>query len=366
MTLSLDELEYELPEELIAQAPLARRDASRLLVVDAFERRHAHAQIASLPEQLPPALFVVNDTKVIPARLRGRKPSGGAVELLLVERLGVPGRSERWRCLGRTNKGMSLGLEARFSAGAHALRAVVARKLGEGYLDVLLELEGEGDDTVIDAVHALGELPLPPYVRRAPEAADRDRYQTVFAAHEGAVAAPTAGLHFTPALLAAMEAAGHRRASLTLHVGPGTFRPVKAARLEDHAMHEERYVVPEETRAAIASARAEGRPVVAVGTTVVRTLESAADEGGLPVAGPGSTRLFVTPPYEAKVVDHLLTNFHLPRSTLLALVMALGGVDSLRDAYQAAVDERYRFFSYGDAMLIRGIRGASSRSGGPS
>ena len=351
---SLDELDYELPEELIAQAPLARRDASRLLVVDAFERAVAHDAIRALPSLLPPALFVVNDTRVIPARLRGHKPSGGAVELLLVDRLSLPGRTERWRCLGRSSKGMREGLEAQFGEGPVTLHARVESKLDEG--DVEVSLGATGAETVLEAAEALGELPLPPYVRRAPEEADRERYQTVFAAVEGAVAAPTAGLHFTPELLAAMKAAGHTLASVTLHVGPGTFRPVKADRLEDHEMHEERYVVPEATRAAIAAAREEGRPVVAVGTTVVRTLESAADDAGLPQAGPGATRLFIWPPYEAKVVDHLLTNFHLPRSTLLALVMALGGVDTLRDAYRAAVAERYRFFSYGDAMLLRGIR----------
>jgi len=203
-------------------------------------------------------------------------------------------------------------------------------------------------------IEQAGEVPLPPYIRRAAVDADRTRYQTVYARKSGAVAAPTAGLHFTESTLRALEEAGHETAYVTLHVGPGTFRPVQVDALDDHEMHEEAYEVPDATVAAIGRARQEGRPVVAVGTTVVRTLESSVDAEGSPVAGFDTTRLFIRPPHRFHVVDHLVTNFHLPRSTLLALVMAFAGVDLARRAYREASDRRYRFYSYGDAMLIRG------------
>jgi S-adenosylmethionine:tRNA ribosyltransferase-isomerase len=216
-----------------------------------------------------------------------------------------------------------------------------------------LEVELRGESGVDELIEKVGEIPLPPYIRRAASDSDRARYQTVFAKTPGAVAAPTAGLHFTQDSLSALEEAGHRLAYVTLHVGPGTFRPVQADRLDDHQMHEECYEVPKATVSAIGLARAEGRPVVAVGTTVVRTLESSVDADGAPVPGFGTTRLFIRPPHRFEVVDHLLTNFHLPRSTLLALVMAFAGEDLTRRAYREAADRRYRFYSYGDAMLVR-------------
>lgn len=354
--MKLEDLDYTLPEELIAQAPLAERDASRLLVLDAGQTPLADAAFVDLPALLPPSLFVVNDTRVLPARLLGQKASGGAVELLLVEQLASEdsGARERWLALGRTSKGMRPGLRARFGE----LDAELLGKRDEGYVEVELSVQ-QGD--VESALERAGQMPLPPYVRRAADASDRERYQTVFARTPGAVAAPTASLHFTPRVLAALEAAGHRLARVTLHVGPGTFRPVKSATLDEHVMHEERWEVSPDAADAIARARDEGRPVTAVGTTVVRTLESAASEGGIVRPGSGRTNLFIRPPYRAKVVDHLVTNFHLPRSTLLALVFALGGEATVRAAYAHAVAARYRFFSYGDAMLIRGIRGIRAR-----
>ncbi len=333
--MDLAELDYDLPEALIAQRPLDARDAARLLVLDRAEITHRH--VRDLPSLLPPSLFVVNDTRVLHARLHGQKVSGGKVEVLLIERL----EGERWEAMTRSSKPLRVGTELLLGA----IRATVVEKR-DG--TVVLELAAtEPVDAILDRE---GHVPLPPYIRRTDEPGDRERYQTIFASHPGAVAAPTAGLHFSPDLVAALEAAGHRFARVTLHVGPGTFKPVTAARLEDHPMHVERYAIPEATVDAIARAKREDRPVVAVGTTVVRTLEAAAIHG-LP-AGEGATDLFITPPYAFRVVDALMTNFHLPRSTLLALVMAFAGVEATREAYRQAVDARYRFFSYGDAMLV--------------
>lgn len=338
----LEELDYDLPEERIAQAPLAERDASRLLVVDGLQDR----MVRDLPELLEPALWVVNDTRVLAARLHGHKPTGGRVEILLIE----PLDDARWVAMGRASKPLKPGTRIEFSDG---LRAEVEAKIEGGMLHV--RFEGDDLDTRIEAA---GSMPLPPYIRRDADDADDERYQTIFASERGAVAAPTAGLHFSDALVAALQARGHELARVTLHVGPGTFRPVQTDDLDDHPMHEERYVVPDETARAIADARARGRDVVAVGTTVVRTLESAA-EGDRVRAGSGRTRLFIQPGYRPRVVDHLLTNFHLPRSTLLALVMALAGVETIRAAYAHAIAQQYRFFSYGDAMLLPHVRSAS-------
>jgi S-adenosylmethionine:tRNA ribosyltransferase-isomerase len=230
------------------------------------------------------------------------------------------------------------------------LDARVLRVLEHGQVEVALSADVEVDRVIEEA----GEVPLPPYIHRAARESDRGRYQTVYARNPGAVAAPTAGLHFTESTLSALERAGHGSAYVTLHVGPGTFRPVQADTLDEHEMHEEAYEIPEATVAAIQRARDEGRSVVAVGTTVVRTLESRVDDDGIPPAGVGATRLFIRPPYRFRVVDHLVTNFHLPRSTLLALVMALAGTELTRSGYRHAAEQRYRFYSYGDAMLIRG------------
>jgi S-adenosylmethionine:tRNA ribosyltransferase-isomerase len=342
----ISDLDYDLPDELIAQEPLARRDASRLLLLDVATNEVEDRLFNELPGLVPPSLFVFNDTRVFPARLLGNKVTGGRVEILLLRK--TPEAPDRWLAMGRSSKGLREGMELSLCGGR--LTARVARTLDHGQLEVDLRAEGAVDALIEQA----GEVPLPPYIRRAAGDADRTRYQTVYARKSGAVAAPTAGLHFTESTLSALEEAGHQTAYVTLHVGPGTFRPVQVDSLDDHEMHEEAYEVSDATVAAIGRAREEGRPVVAVGTTVVRTLESSVDAEGNPVAGFDTTRLFIRPPHRFQVVDHLVTNFHLPRSTLLALVMAFAGVDLTRRAYREASDRRYRFYSYGDAMLIRG------------
>jgi S-adenosylmethionine:tRNA ribosyltransferase-isomerase len=342
----ISDLDYDLPEGLIAQEPLVARDSSRLLVVDAERAEIDDRMFSDLPSLLPPSLFVFNDTRVFPARLTGHKASGGKVELLLLRK-----RAEgenRWLAMGRSSKGLRAGMALSLCEGRIGARIV--RALDHGQVEVELHAEGDVDALIEEA----GDLPLPPYIRRPAGDADRERYQTVYAKKPGAVAAPTAGLHFTEETLASLRQAGHEIAYVTLHVGPGTFRPVQADHLDDHEMHEEAYEVPATTIAAIHRARAEGRPVVAVGTTVVRTLEASIDDDGRPVPGFGETRLFIRPPYQFRVVDHMVTNFHLPRSTLLALVMAFAGVDLTRRAYERAIASGFRFYSYGDAMLLRG------------
>jgi S-adenosylmethionine:tRNA ribosyltransferase-isomerase len=333
-----DDLAFELPPELIASAPLDERDASRLLVLRRSDGTVTDDAVRSLPSLLPDgALLVVNDTRVIPARLRGTKASGGKAEFLLVRARGDDGR--RWEALGRASKPMRDGAVIAIGDGL-AVRI-------HGRDGMMLDVELLADDPRA-AVERFGEMPLPPYMHRAPDPSDRERYQTVYADRPGAVAAPTAGLHLTEALFAALRARGIERAAVTLHVGPGTFAPVMVDDLDAHPMHAEWYDVPAATADAVAAAKREGRAVVAVGTTVVRTLESWAATG----ERTAETRLLIQPGYAFKVVDALLTNFHLPRSTLLALVMAFGGVGPVRAAYAAAVASRYRFFSYGDAMLV--------------
>jgi S-adenosylmethionine:tRNA ribosyltransferase-isomerase len=295
----ISDLDYDLPEELIAQEPLTQRDASRLLLLDLATDEVEDHLFTELPGLLPPSLFVFNDTRVFPARLLGHKATGGRVELLLLRKIAEG--ADRWLALGRSSKGMREGMELSLCDGR--LTARVVRALDHGQLEVDLRTEGEVDALIEER----GQVPLPPYIRRAADDADRTRYQTVYAKKSGAVAAPTAGLHFTESTLRALEEAGHRTAYVTLHVGPGTFRPVQVDALDEHEMHEEAYEVPEATVAAIGRARAERRPVVAVGTTVVRTLESSVDAKGNPVAGVGMTRLFIRPPYRFQVVDHLVT-----------------------------------------------------------
>jgi S-adenosylmethionine:tRNA ribosyltransferase-isomerase len=343
--------DYELPEELIAQEPIEPRDASRLLVVPR-EGPFAHRAIADLPDQLVAGdLLVLNDTRVIPARLLGKKESGGKVELLLCEPL-AGGLGRRWRAMGQASKPIRAGARLQFDG----LGATVEAAEGEGFYVVALDREGAELEAALERA---GRLPLPPYIQRPPEERDRERYQTILARSPGSAAAPTAGLHFTPALLERLAANGIERATVTLHVGPGTFLPVRAERLDDHRMHGERYEVPEATAEAIARARSRGSRVVAVGTTSARTLESAWLAGGRVAAGEGRTELFIRPGHTCGVVDVLLTNFHLPRSTLLVLACALGGRDRILGAYREAVARRYRFFSYGDAMLIERSAGTS-------
>lgn len=345
------ELEYELPEDRIAQAPLPERDASRLLCMDRGGEVVRHHHVRDLADLLSPSLIVLNDTRVLPARLLGTKQSGGKVELLLIERLGERGESERWLALGRASKGLRADEVIEFVADGALLHARVVA-LREGQVEVELSAPGG----VSAAVAAIGRMPLPPYIRRAPIAADSERYQTVYANEEGAVAAPTAGLHLSERVMGELRALGHELAFVTLHVGPGTFAPLRSEDLSQHRMHAERYLIPDATAGAFARARETGRPVLAVGTTVVRALETATDAGGVLQPGAGKTALFIHPPHVFRAVDALLTNFHLPRSTLLALVMAFGGVRPVRRAYQTAIADGYRFYSYGDAMLIGGVR----------
>lgn len=351
-----EELDYDLPPALIAQTPLAEREGARLLVVDRASGTRSHRAVRALPGLVSRALFVFNDTRVIPARLLGTKPSGGKFELLLVERLTGAGEREpqgreRWCAMGRPLKSLRAG--TRLQVGS--LQIEVGERMGETMVQVHLS----APEGVAQALESVGRLPLPPYIARSAagegelSALDRERYQTTFARTPGAVAAPTAGLHFGPSLLEALKAQGHELAFVTLHVGPGTFAPLSVDDLAEHPMHEEHYELPRVTCDAIARAKAEGRPVIAVGTTVVRTLESSARADGTLAAGPGATRLCIYPPYRFRVIDGMVTNFHLPRSTLLALVMAFAGVDVVRSAYREAIAAEYRFFSYGDAMLIR-------------
>lgn len=334
-----DALHYELPPELIASVPLAARDASRMLVVDRARDGFVHAGVRDLAAYVPAgALLVVNDTKVIPARLRGHKPSGGKAELLLLRQLDET--ATRWEALGKASKGLRPGMVIDVAPG---LTVTVSDRDDEGVLTIVLNTNDPWA-----SLDAHGEVPLPPYMHRAPDASDRARYQTLYARAPGAVAAPTAGLHLTDAVFAALAEKGVTRASVTLHVGMGTFAPVSVDDLDRHPMHAEWYEVPDATADAVLRAKREGRPVVAVGTTVVRTLESWRGDG----ARQGFTRMLIQPGYSFAMVDALLTNFHLPKSTLLALVMALAGEDRIRAAYAEAIAERYRFFSYGDAMLI--------------
>lgn len=352
--MALSDYDFDLPDALIARAPLERRDASRLLVLDRDSGAVAHRSFREWPGLLRRGdLVVLNDTRVIPARLLGRKQgSGGRVELLLVRpdaevdapsALTGPAEALGWICLGQASKGLRAGTVVELDGGS----ATVLEAKGEGELRVRFRAEG----SVAGLLERAGRVPLPPYVAREPTTEDRTRYQTVYARADGSVAAPTAGLHLTPETFAELEARGVERRFVTLDVGPGTFLPVRGEDESTHRMHSERYQVPAETAAAVNRARSEGRRIVAVGTTVVRTLESAV-QGGLVRAGPGSSQLFIRPPYRFQVVEALLTNFHLPRSTLLMLVSAFAGREAVLAAYRAAVAERYRFFSYGDATFV--------------
>jgi S-adenosylmethionine:tRNA ribosyltransferase-isomerase len=341
--MKLSDFDYDLPEELVAQEPVSPRDASRLLVLPAAGPP-AHRRFADLEALLDPGdLLVFNDTKVIPARLVGRKPSGGKVELLLCEPL-EGGLGRRWRAMGQASKPIRAGTVIELDG----LAARIEASEGEGFYEVLLDREGEALEAALERA---GRIPLPPYIRREPGALDRERYQTVWARAPGSAAAPTAGLHFTGGLLARLDARGVRRVAVTLHVGPGTFLPVRGDSIEGHRMHPERYEVSAEAAAAIDLCRARGARVVAVGTTTVRTLESAFD-GARVAAGTARTSLFVRPGHAFRAVDALVTNFHLPRSTLLMLVCAFAGTARVLAAYREAVRERYRFFSYGDAMFL--------------
>jgi S-adenosylmethionine:tRNA ribosyltransferase-isomerase len=333
----ITDFDFELPPELIAQRPLAERSASRLLAVDPPGAGLRDLVFADLPALLQPGdLLVFNDTRVVPARLEGRRPSGGRVEILLERAAGADGA---WVHM-RASKPLRPGQVVHTAGGDLVVRGRDGDLFEVGLPAPALEFFGRH-----------GAVPLPPYIRREADADDVERYQSVLARVPGAVAAPTASLHFDAALLAQLDARGVKRATVTLHVGAGTFQPLRSERIEEHRMHSEQAEVPQATCEAVAAARAAGRRVVAVGTTVVRALESAGAAGMLQPWS-GDTSIFIRPGFRWRVVDALVTNFHLPRSTLLMLVAAFAGLPVMRAAYAHAVAERYRFFSYGDAMFL--------------
>jgi S-adenosylmethionine:tRNA ribosyltransferase-isomerase len=346
----VDEFDYALPQEFIAQEPLVPRDASRLMLVDRQTGAISHHRFHELPELLAPGdLLVLNDTRVIAARLIGHKQTGGRVELLLVERVGGPDAEPEWECLLQASRAPAEGARLRF--GGSLVGEVVGRS-GTRWTVRLTDADGDP----MRAVDRWGQLPLPPYIRRAegdPRGpGDRLRYQTVYARHPGAVAAPTAGLHFTERLLEALAQRGIGLAFVTLHVGLGTFAPVRVEQVDEHVMPGEWFSVTPETAAAAEAAQRRGGRVVAVGSTVVRTLEHMATESGTIRCGTGRCALFIRPGHRFRVVDALITNFHLPRSTPLILVSAFGGTATILSAYREAIRAGYRFYSYGDAMMV--------------
>jgi len=356
---------FDLPPELIAQDPPAVRGSSRLLHLDRRTGIRSHATIDRIAGFLDPGdVVVVNNTRVFPARLLGRRdPSGGAVECLLVSRvsgdatpvasgLSRTSSEEVWQALMHPGQKLAPGARVVFEgAGAATLHGEVLERHFHGRRSIRL-WTGEGR-SIQEVVDAIGHVPLPPYIKRGDRAEDRERYQTVFARQRGSIAAPTAGLHFTPEILASLKERGVQLAEVTLHVGYGTFQPVRVDRVEDHRLDAEHYEVPTQTADVIEHARRAGRRVVAVGTTTTRTLEAAAlAHGGRVAAGAGETDLFIYPGFEFRVVTGLLTNFHLPASSLIMLVAAFGGTAAVMEAYADAIAKGYRFYSYGDAMLV--------------
>ena len=348
---NIEDYNYDLPEELIAQVPAPNRDGSRLLVVDRSRASVSDHHFFDLPRLLEPGdLLAVNNTRVVPARLFGRKESGGQIEVLVLEHPDsvAPASSTRW-CLSKSSKRPKKGNRLFFDCDVSG----VVEELGE---DGLIRITFEGLRSLNPFLEQRGMLPLPPYIKRGvgdPRSGmDRERYQTIFSRNPGAVAAPTAGLHFTKGLITGLEAAGVSIAEITLHVGYGTFRPVMVRDIRKHRVGEEGYVVGRETADAINRAKEEGRRVIAVGTTVVRTLETLAGPDGRIRPGRGKTDLLIVPGHAFKAVDGMITNFHLPRSSLLFLVSAFAGHALIGKAYAWAIEKRYRFYSYGDAMLI--------------
>jgi S-adenosylmethionine:tRNA ribosyltransferase-isomerase len=364
----IETFEYDLPATSIAQHPASDRELARLLIVNG-SNDFVHTAVANFPSHVPEgALVIVNDTRVIPARLLGHKAdTGGKVEIFLLHKLEpreieIEAKNSQivdtWRAMGKASKGLAIGADVIISRGdkggqkARLTVRILARS-DDGLFDVALF--SPNHDPIDVALQTLGHMPLPPYIKREDDEGDADRYQTVFAKNDGAVAAPTAGLHFTARLVAALALRNCDIAPVTLHVGLGTFQPVSVDDLDDHPMHAEYFEIPEATARAIANARSRNAPVVAIGTTVVRALESAADPDreGHVVACARETRMLIQPGYKFRIVDELFTNFHLPKSTLLALVCAFGGTANVLRAYETAVREGYRFFSYGDAMYLR-------------
>lgn len=336
------DFDFHLPPELIAQTPLAKRDESRLMVVDRARGSIEHRHFRDLVDIIPPGdVLVLNRTRVFRARLLGSRRSGAPAEILLLKPLG-DGRYEAMVSPGgKLKPGRVVSIAPDFEveileATERRTRIVCLR----------------GNDPPEQLIERYGHVPLPPYIARSDGADDTERYQTVYAREAGSVAAPTAGLHFTPQLLDALERRGVRRAEIVLHVGAGTFKPVEAEDPADHVMHEEWYSISPEAAATIATTRNQGHSLWAVGTTTVRTLESAAAATGSVAAGESETRIFIRPPYAFRAIDHMITNFHLPRSTLIMLVAAFAGFDLVMRAYREAIAERYRFYSYGDAMVV--------------
>ncbi len=340
--MKLEIFDYELPQELIAQKPLEKRDSSRLMSVDREAGEITHRHFTDIKEKLKPGdCLVLNDTRVIPARLYGnREDSGRDVEFLLLNRLSA----DEWDVIVRPGKKLKEGHRVVFGDGR--LKAEIIKVKDDGGRIIRFEYEGIFEQ-ILDE---LGEMPLPHYITERLE--DKERYQTVYAKNEGSAAAPTAGLHFTKNLIEEIKEMGVKVVYLTLHVGLGTFRPVKTENIEEHEMHREYYTVPEETAKIINETKENGGRIIAVGTTSCRTLESAAAEKGRIAAGSGSTNIFIYPGYEFKMLDGLITNFHLPKSTLIMLVSAFAGYENTMKAYKTAVEERYRFFSFGDSMFI--------------
>ena len=348
-----DTFNFEVPPELIAQTPAAKRDESRLMVVRRQAGTIEHHTFKDLPQLLNAGdLLVMNNTRVKPCRLHcKREGTGGHVELFLLRRIGGGGGATLYEALTGSWRNIPEGarVELPFEGGS----ATLVEKGESGHWMVRFDMESPEAEAYIEQA---AKMPLPPYIKRERQddefvEMDRERYQTVYAKAEGAVAAPTAGLHFTPEVFDGLDARGIARAFVTLHVGPGTFRPLKTETLEEHPMHSEEYTVPDETVAAVRRARENGGRVVVVGSTSCRTLETVSDERGIPQAGSGATKLFVYPPYRFRCTDAMLTNFHLPHSTLIFLVAAWLGSELTRQAYLEAIEKRYRFFSYGDAML---------------
>ena len=336
------DFDYALPEELIAQTPIERRDASRLLCLDKVTGEFSHHHFYELPDFLKPGdCLILENSRVLPARLLGKRlPGGGACEVLLL----IDRGEQTWECIVRPGKHLRAG--ARMSFGDGELTAEVTQVLEGGNRMVRFSYEG----IFLEVLEHLGKMPLPPYIRE--ELQDRERYQTVYSKVNGSAAAPTAGLHFTPELLGRIQEKGVKLGYVTLHVGLGTFRPVKEEDITDHDMHSEYCVIPQETADLINETRANGGRVICVGTTSCRTIESWAKEDGHMEASAGWTDVFIYPGYKFKVMDALVTNFHLPQSTLIMLVSALAGREHVLAAYEEAVRERYRFFSFGDAMFI--------------
>ena len=336
------DFDFYLPEELIAQTPLEKRDGSRLLVLDKESGAMEHRHFYDLPEYLRAGdCLVLNNSRVLPARLIGTRPGGGAVELVLLRDLG----EGRWECLSRPGRKTKPGTELSFGSGE--LKATVEAVAEGGNRIVKFDYQG----IFIEVLERLGKMPLPPYIKE--ELQDPERYQTVYSRELGSAAAPTAGLHFTNELLEKIQAMGIKVCYVTLHVGLGTFRPVKEDEIENHEMHSEFCIIPEDTARTVTETKQNGGRIVAVGTTSCRTLESFAKDDGTLEACSGWTDIFIYPGYSFKCIDALVTNFHLPESTLIMLVSALAGREHILNAYKTAVEEKYRFFSFGDAMFIK-------------